>query len=217
MATGNISTMPSIKIFRGWRKNISALTVMPTTCQARMKKCSFQWSWNNAKRLASFVRRMNVLFICTFSGKIRSAVVIWVKIDHEFCQLGIYRKNLLFIPKNTGILSDFSLIMGIADPFLLYIPKTQENQGVLWVYCCSFFAICPICDISISYDVRCTLPVIMLWKTIEPQYYNGGSMNMNIKRNFLHWIIYDRHTLSEQRCRFRNHQRRDPLSEIIWI
>ena len=32
---------------------------------------------------------------------------------------------------------------------------------------------------------------------------------MNIKRNFLHWIIYDRHTLSEQRCRFRNHQRRD--------
>lgn len=28
---------------------------------------------------------------------------------------------------------------------------------------------------------------------------------MNIKRNFLHWIIYDRHTLSEQRCRFRNH------------
>lgn len=53
----------------------------------------------------------------------------------NFCQLGIYRKNLLFIPKNTGILSDFSLIMGIADPFLLYIPKTQENQGVLWVYC----------------------------------------------------------------------------------
>ena len=139
------------------------------------------------------------------------------KLIMNFCQLGIYRKNLLFIPKNTGILSDFSLIMGIADPFLLYIPKTQENQGVLWVYCCSFFAICPICDISISYDVRCTLPVIMLWKTIEPQYYNGGSMNMNIKRNFLHWIIYDRHTLSEQRCRFRNHQRRDPLSEIIWI
>lgn len=47
----------------------------------------------------------------------------------NFCRLGIYRKNLLFIPKNTGILSDFSLIMGIADPFLLYIPKTQENQG----------------------------------------------------------------------------------------
>lgn len=55
----------------------------------------------------------------------------------DFCRLGIYRKNLLFIPKNTGILSDFSLIMGIADPFLLYIPKTQENQGVLWVYCYS--------------------------------------------------------------------------------
>ena len=84
------------------------------------------------------------------------------KLIMNFCRLGIYRKNLLFIPKNTGILSDFSLIMGIADPFLLYIPKTQENQGVLWVYCCSFFAICPICDISISYDVRCTLPVIML-------------------------------------------------------
>lgn len=51
----------------------------------------------------------------------------------NFCQLGIYRKNLLFIPKNTGILSDFSLIMGIADPFLLYIPKTQENQGVVGI------------------------------------------------------------------------------------
>lgn len=51
----------------------------------------------------------------------------------NFCRLGIYRKNLLFIPKNTGILSDFSLIMGIADPFLLYIPKTQENQGVVGI------------------------------------------------------------------------------------
>ena len=30
------------KDFPGMRKNISALTVMPTTCQARMKKCSFQ-------------------------------------------------------------------------------------------------------------------------------------------------------------------------------
>jgi len=36
---------------------------------------------------------------------------------------------------------------------------------------------------------------------------------MNIKRNFLHWIIYDRHTLSEQRCRFWNHQRRDPIKK----
>lgn len=51
----------------------------------------------------------------------------------NFCRFGIYRKNLLFIPKNTGILSDFSLIMGIADPFLLYIPKTQENQGVVGI------------------------------------------------------------------------------------
>ena len=99
--------------------------------------------------------------------------------------MGIYRENLLFIPKNREILSDFSLIMGIADQFLSYIPKTQENQGVLWVYSCNFFAICPICDISISYDVRCTLPVIMLYKTIEPQYYNGGSMNMNININSL--------------------------------
>lgn len=153
----------------------------------------------------------------SFSGKIRSAVVIWVKIDHEFLSIGYIQKKSAVYTQKYGNFEWFFTDNGHSRSVFIYIPKTQENQGVLWVYCCSFFAICPICDISISYDVRCTLPVIMLWKTIEPQYYNGGSMNMNIKRNFLHWIIYDRHTLSEQRCRFRNHQRRDPLSEIIWI
>lgn len=53
-----------------------------------------------------------------------------MKIDHEFLSIGYIQKKSAVYTQNTGILSDFSLIMGIADPFLLYIPKTQENQGV---------------------------------------------------------------------------------------
>ena len=56
-----------------------------------------------------------------------------MKIDHEFLSIGYIQKKSAVYTQNTGILSDFSLIMGIADPFLLYIPKTQENQGVVGI------------------------------------------------------------------------------------
>ena len=49
----------------------------------------------------------------------------------DFCRLGIYRKNLLFIPKNMGILSDFSLILGIADQFLSLYTQNTGKSGVL--------------------------------------------------------------------------------------